>query len=53
LGSSNPSAYTPQEALGFEEPNGTIVVIDPVAGQVLGVLEVAPYAAGLGIAAPR
>ena len=46
-------AYTPQEALGFEEPNGTIVVIDPVAGQVLGVLEVAPYAAGLGIAAPR
>ena len=46
-------AYTSQEALGFEEPNGTIVVIDPVAGQVLGVLEVAPYAAGLGIAAPR
>jgi YVTN family beta-propeller protein len=45
--------YTSQEALGFEEPNGTIVVIDPVSGQVLDVLEVAPYAAGLGIAAPR
>lgn len=46
-------AYSAREALGFEEPNGTIVVIDPVAVRVIDVVEVAPYAAGLGIAVPR
>jgi YVTN family beta-propeller protein len=46
-------AYSPREALGFEEPNGTIVVIDPAAARVIDVVEVAPYAAGLGIAVPR
>lgn len=46
-------AYTPTEALGFDEPNGTITVIDPISGEILEVIEVAPYAAGLGVAAPR
>lgn len=46
-------AYAATEALGFEEPNGTIAVIDPVSGRILKVIEVAPYAAGLGVVAPR
>ena len=46
-------AYTPREALGFDEPNGVIAVIDPASRRILQVIEVAPYAAGLGIAAPR
>lgn len=46
-------AYTPREALGFDEPNGTIAVIDPASGRILEVIEVAPYPAGLGMASPR
>jgi YVTN family beta-propeller protein len=46
-------AYEATEALGFDEPNGTIAVIDPATGRILNIIEVAPYAAGLGVAAPR
>jgi YVTN family beta-propeller protein len=45
--------YAAREALGFDDPNGTIAVIDPASGRVLEVIEVAPYPAGLGMAAPR
>lgn len=46
-------AYAATEALGFDEPNGTITVIDPASGEIVEVLEVAPYPAGLGMVAPR
>lgn len=45
-------AYTPSEDLGFETPNGTLIVIDAESREIVKVIEVPAYPAGLGPASP-
>lgn len=45
--------FAARQTFGYEAPDGTVTVIDAASRQILEVIEVPPYAAGLGLAHPR